>query len=559
MINNIKNFIRQADDMGMNAGDVHWGNRGVVWHRLNPGAFSKLPESMMNALAEQMKLFKSNYEQFAVNPKTGEAYSHFKGMLFTIYAEDRSISRDIENKIPPHLKQAADLVKKYEIKLPVSDEKAEKYIGGPQWISHYAYAWRDKFPNDVMFDENKSLPRSVLQMTSKVQEKYEHGPLVILPTTSGFGLFITTNKNNTVPIYIGQSPVGLTKYFDGNLSPNQSNVYMPDGPHGKVVPARFSKNTQNRTPEEIEMINNKEYLHRFIIQEDGSIGADFDGRFIPFNKEQISSIVPRLNTLWYIRPAVEKDGVTIDMGPWRMSDNLKEFLSDKTQPIGFEALKQLRLWLEGVKPGLHTPAEGFKIITIGPIFSNSLSLPVGETVGRSQFVTELTRSDHDRLAPGFYQKVKRGVQWVVLANEISDVRYQNSGTKIRPFNRAQGESERSPAYDSPQEAIMYVKSKYLSNSPNADQILNEMSESVAMADKALRAASEQDLNTTNTENRNNIQQNVTDVNNVPVNTVDKKEDQKNVFQKPRKTLDVSNYKDLYTSSVKKWLDLNGNK
>lgn len=564
---NIRKFIKQADDMGMNAGDIHWGNRGVVWHRFNIGSYSKMPQSMSNVISEQMRMFENNYERFAINNKTGKKYSDFRGMLFTIYAEDRSITPDIENKIPEDLKAAAEKVKRYEIKLPVSREKPEKYIGGNQWISHYAYAWKDQYPNDVSFDDSKSSPRSILQLTSKTQERYEHGPLIISPTSKGFGLFIHTNENRTIPIYIGQSAAGLTKYFEGNISPNQSNVYMPDGIKGKVIPARVSKDVTRRSVEENEMLRDQDNIHRFVIEEDGSIGIDVGGRFVPFSQQQISSIVPRLNTLWYIRPAKEVEGTTIDMGPWRMSEELKNLLSQENVSDGFVALKKLRNWLDTVKTDLHTPAEGFKIITIGPIFSSSNPIGEGETIGNSQFVTELTRSNHDKLAPGSYQRVRRDVQWVVLANEISEARYEAAGKTIRPSNRAQGESERSPVYDSPQEAIAYVKNKYLSNSQNSDKILNEMADSVMRADGALKAASGvEDVSFNQNVNQgvvvkqkpeiNNInQQNISQTNteNSQVNNNQTTNNQEIKKNKPRITLDPRSYKSSSTSDVKKWI------
>lgn len=553
--NKIMRFIRLADDMGMNQGDIHWGNRGVVWHRFNAGSYSRLPPAIQNALSEQTRMFRKNYEQYAINPKTGKPFTDFSGMLFTIYAEDRSITPDVDKRVPPNLRAAADLVKNFEVKLPPMSEKQEKAIGGPQWISHYAYAWRSEFPNEIQYDESKAMPRSVLQLTNEIHKKYEHGPLVIRNTDNGLGLFIATNLNNLVPVYIGQSAAGLTKYFAGNLAPNQSNVYMPEGPHGSVYPARKPKSINARD----DQPQYTENLQRFVILSDGSIGADFDGEFIPFNESQIKSIVPRLNTLWYIRPAKDIPGITTDMGPWRMSERLQKMLSHPTAPNGFEALRELRQWLEQIRPGLHTPAEGFKVITVGPIFSNALALPEGQTIGNVNFVTNLTKSNPETLDTGTVSMVRREVQWVVIANEYSEARMAAAGQGLRPSARAQGESERSPAYKNPAEAIMYVKAKYLSNSPNGDSILNELSRSVQYADKALQSALGDEGTPAVMPGQQQTRPQIAEPSTVnqAIPSAPQTNQTPNPIapkEKPRIRLDPSKYKQPNTASVKHWLN-----
>ena len=503
--------LSRTADMALNPGEVDYGNRqGLRWHRFSPGQFqgeNSLPEEASGTISNMMNRFKEEFSQFRMNPQTEQVITKFRGMIFAIYAHDTALSGQGADEIPPELQETAEFVRQNHLRMIPNG--TEKSIGTDFWITHNAHAYADLFPNDVQ-KVQKSSPESIVPLKSEGQRSkaeqadIPHGDLVVAPRGRGYGPFIDWD-GNLEPILRGQAATNTEKFFVDNLRMGASLVSMPQGPRGPIVSARRinlragdrdNVRLRDEQARRLEIYNDaihNETAYRLFNDEEGAIYAKNVSTEEEFylTEQQVQSIIrpEQLNRPFFVRPAKGQPISSIREGQWRVTDELKNHLATTDAPVGFQALTALREHLDnsyreqhGV--AMHAPYEGFKIIMIGPSFSNPKNLGEGQTQSLPGFATHLTATDPE-VQPEGPIDVNRGINWVVISNEIRP----NQQDRMNPWTRVQGKSERSASFATPQEAVQYVMSQYVdADVPGNQSVLSATAESLVEADRALNAA-----------------------------------------------------------------------
>ncbi len=513
MFNQLRLLNKTADDMALFPGQVDYGNRpGLRWHRFLPGQFSgqgSLPEDASNTISEMMSKFEQQFGQYRLNKSTGNVVSKFRGMLFVIYAKDSAVSNLQDGSLPKELQETAQFVNDHSVLLPPNG--TDKSVGTPFWITWNGGSYANLFPNQVIQTDRATSEeirpvKSEGELAAISKANYFWGNLSVAKTGKGYSP-VLENNGKTEKILRKQAPGNTSKFFIDDIAINMSMIAMPQGPTGPVTSARLTKLRagDRDNPEKIEdqqrrlQIYNdaKENGQLYIIKsdEEGSLFAQniIDSSIVYLSESQVKSILrpEQFGKPFYVKSA--KGQGSSSEGPWRMSYDLIKHLSESDSPYGFKSLQQLRSFKEEeyqskYNTPMHTPYEGFKIIMIGPVFSNPETME-GQTTTNPQFATHITSiqpgiESTDRIA------VERNVKWVVLANEIRP----NVGDLKNPWVRVQGKNERSQTFESAESAINYVMSQYVDmNVPGNANVLKSTAESVKEADKALKASQGQSL------------------------------------------------------------------
>jgi len=539
-MNNITELIKKLSrdaglvktSMALNPGEVDYGNRrGLRWHRFLPGQFQgsdSLPEEASSTIEKMINSFKDKFSQFRLNPKTQEVLTKYRGMIFAIYANDSAVNDSTMKGLPPELSETADFVKKNHVRMILNG--TDKSIGTPFWISYNAHAYLELFPNNIK-DVGKMSPESIIPVKSEKQisnmmdrarkkaidagaqpheaekiaeSKVLWGDVIVDETTNGFGLFLNTKKGME-PVLRGQTASNTEKFFVDNLRMGASLVSMPEGTQGKIESARrinLSKSDLNNEKRLNERSRRLDIYNNARANETAyTLNSDSEGGIYATNvatdathylsQQQVTSIVlpEQLSKPFLIKPQKGEPVSSIREGQWQMDEELRNHLETTDSPIGFQSLRALRDHADSAHTeqhgsSMHAPYEGFKIIMIGPVFSNASNLGEGRTTSRPGFATHIT-SPEDSLVEGDEIEVNRDVKWVVIANEVRP----NMQDKMNPWTNVKGKGDRSDPFKTPQEAVSYVMSNYIDADVKGNaSVLSSASESLVEADKALKAA-----------------------------------------------------------------------
>lgn len=549
----ISKIMKQSDDMGLFRGDVAYKNRNLNWHRLHRSPSSEssneqtkrlnqynlhgLPEMAVNVYQGQMERFRESYQNFALNSRTGKPLIDFNTMTFTIYAEDRLLDNDVENSLAtrPDLQEVAKFVDEMAIRLPPIDNgDNSKSIGSNFWFSHFGYAWQQQFPEDVQKVE-RFVPFGIYPYVPGKHDKLPHGKVVVGPTARGHGLFLSTSDGQMVPLYQGQTPEGFKKYFNKMLF-NQSFLYAPQGANGPIEQALSPKVSNDRlremystNPAEARKIEDAKRkfedrdniwifgldkesgtLLMFKTQGRGSLKSILQQK--PLSPEQIRNIVTPVifEKEW---TAITERGSAgqereVSQGPYNVSDRLKNNLMNQNNPIGIPRMIAYRNFCEQIRgEDLHTPLEGYKIITVGPIFSNpnTNNSNAGMTTTTAPMANPMHQVNPQQVSENV--DVIRGLKWLLLANEIQEPRLLAQGrNRLFPSKGAGGGGIHEEYYPTAKAAIQSMISKYLESSMERGEtkhIISEGARSVEAADKALRNAMLEESRTNNITPVNN--------------------------------------------------------
>lgn len=490
----IRKLLKKADmplfqDMG---GQL--SNRGLNWTRYQEGSFSnnKLPEDMIAQISELRNNFIQSFSQFAKNPKTGNVYDSFKGMIFTVYAPN-FIGDDLPNdvQLSPEQQATLDFVRKNNIILPGEKENPAKRIGTDWWLSHYGYAWKDKF-NDGIIDVGSSQSNKVVTINNPELARskgIDYGPVQISPTSSGgYGVFINTDaggsRNGFVSMLGIQAPQNMDKFFispGGNFSglrPNQSNIILPEGPSGNRVEYARQSRPRNRDGmsanelalseqinESIKNAREDGTLWQLRLADDGTLYAKrvLNGEEAPLSKSIVEQLIKPeyFQGMQGVVPAKIREDQVIEtgvgnMGRWKVSDEVKSaIMGDPSNPYAnpesIAALQALRKEINQIRGENRVELNGYHIITIGPKFSNPQNLGQGQTTSAPGFITPQTMvnpSDQSMIPV-----VERGTKWVVLVDE-----YQ--GEKLKFQGRRNNPKKKSAEFDDLHQAFEWAKGQY---------------------------------------------------------------------------------------------------
>lgn len=504
--------IKQAD-MGAMPGEPAYRNRGLTWHRLTMNQIHGLPEMAARIFQGQMHRFKEEYGKFMTNAKTGKVVSDFSAMIFTVYAEDRLLNNAVQKALPqrPELQHTADFVDNYEIRLPPNDPN--KGIGSDWWFSHFGYAYGIR-PSHLIEDQaggprQRAMPAAFQPYSSTDDRKQlPHGRIVIGPTGKGFGLFLSTTNNATIngqespagtmmPVFVGQSDEGFKKFVFPLLY-NKTLLIAPLGPGGPIRPGKRTKRKDQRISEhgyDAGYDPNSKWIFG-IDSEDGTFtmfqGRDESGQKIndtPLSRQQIESLVPRqvLQTEWTFRPAAGEVGeMGYSAGPYQLTEEQKQEIRNSQEYWGVPRLLEYRNFCEQVRgEELHTPFEGFKIITVGPINSSTALQEQHPDVTKTiaPMANPMHKKDPGQLSD--YPDVARGIKWLVLENECSSTRMEGQDkNRLNPSKGAGSCGIHTEVYETPQEAMTHLTSHY----GVPENVINAGMRSLEYADRALRAA-----------------------------------------------------------------------
>lgn len=502
---------KTADDMALFKGQVDYSNRqGLEWHRFVPGQFQgteSLPPDALEKIELMMNRFRAQFKQYAVNPKTNQIYSDFRGMLWVIYAHDNAVPSEDMANLPTELQQTAEFVNQTGVMLTPEGNQNDS-IGMPFWISYNAHAYKGLFPDEIMEDQPARAEeiRSVTntrQIEQAEQNGWAYGNLVVKPVGQGASLFLDKSGEST-PLIRGQSYGAMREYFKDKITIN-SDVSLPEGIMGRVVPAPLKRPRKGRLEEQAiseQAVRDQSNSVRQQAIAQGSLyqlRADQQGALFVtnrstkeshyLNQSQVQSLVNEqfLNKPLYIVPGVQPDlssfgdrGQEITkkrVGQWRMSPQLVQHLETSDGPYSFNKLRELRNFMGEMHLArhgseIHTPLEGIKVVMIGPAFTRPQE-EGGVTKTSPQFATHKTLANPE-LETSDFVNVEQ-VTWVIVANEIK----KNAQLK-NPW------SQTSQTYDkatSAPEAIEKAK-KYTGET----HIISEIADSVFRADAALRAA-----------------------------------------------------------------------
>lgn len=469
-------------------------NRGLQWVRFQEGSFgnSSLPEEMVKQISDQRASFNKSFAQFAINDKTGKAYDAFRGMIFTAYAPN-FIGDDLpaDAKLSPEQQATLQFAKQNNIVLPSKDEHPAKQIGTDWWLSHYAYAWKGQFDNEIE-DVGASLSNQVKTINNPEWARskgVDFGPVQVAPTSSGgYGVFINTDaggsENGFVPMLGIQAPQNMDKFFMRpnemfkGLRPNQSNIILPEGPSGNRVEYARQARPRNRAGLSQEQLNAYEQVNDSIrdaringtlwqlrLADDGTLFAKSvsTGEEEPLSKAIVEQLIePEYfqGMQGVIPAAMREDQVTEagvgNMGRWKVSDEVKSrIMGDPSNPYAnpqsIAALRALRNDINEARGHNRVELNGYHIVTIGPRFSNPQNIGEGQTTSKPGFVTPQTmvNPSDQSVVP----VVERGTKWVVLVDEFQ-------GEKLKSQNRKSNPKKKSAEFEDLHMAFEWAKGQY---------------------------------------------------------------------------------------------------
>lgn len=519
----ISSLVKRAD-MALNPGESDYLNReGLRWHRLfMNGQFSgdsTVPEGAVAQVQTMMQKFKESY---GPHPGTtgGNTSNDFVGMLFVIYAKDTVATDYVERGMAPQLQPSLDFVKQNHIRL-IQPGEHEKNVGSPFWQSWNGHAYAQMFPDKVQNAGLSTAPGLVslnteMDVQNYLSRGYAAGPLVVGRSSKGFGPFIQSGDKQ-VSALMGQEPSNQRKLFIDKIQPGSSAVQLLGNSATSLRQTRLRGARRENINEQSDQSDRRSRAHSavaggtaFVLfaDEEGALYgkriADIRGdkyvlsdeaRYL--TQQEVESLLnpsERIKPIG-IRPGRGEGKAGDKTGPWRFSPELAQSLEEggslSQEPYSFPMLRALREQVDqsyrleygrGEKDYMHSPYEGFKIIMVGPIFSNP-----EHAGGQTTVAPNLAKPVHmvDPSQQGGPIAVKRDVQWVVISNEVRP----NSGAMNKPWTNVRGANE-SHVFKTAREAITHLMGSYVDQSVQGnEQLLNELARSVQVADNKLRSSS----------------------------------------------------------------------
>lgn len=219
-----------------------------------------------------------------------------------------------------------------------------------------------------------------------------------------------------------------------------------------------------------------------------------------FTNQRNNQEVSIFQQSYHVKPSqgLEDDDLGPQAGSWQVSPEVKQWANDVNNPVGIDHLVAVREIAEEARGEsfTHTPFEGYKVITIGPIFSSATPLEHGETEAKP--FTATYRQKVDPSQTGSVVEVIRDVQWTVVANEVSLPRHIEYGKgSLNAASKVQGKADRSPNFSNLEEVESYLIETYARKPDGHDPITERTIRSGIQgikkgAERALSAAAEID-------------------------------------------------------------------
>lgn len=528
MINtNLRQIISRLvkhSDMALNPGERDYMNReGLRWHRLfMNGQFqggNSVPQGAAAQVQRMMQQFKDSYSGYS-GTSGGNTQNDYVGMLFAIYAKDTAATDYVQKSLPPQLQPTMDFVQDNQIRL-IQPGDHDKNIGSPFWQSWNGEAYASLFPQHVKNAGISTAPglislRSDAEADSARAKGWAAGPLVAGQTSRGFGPMIQ-NGDKMVSALMGQEASNQRKIFVDKVQPGASAVELLGNSArslrqtklrgGRVDNVREMDDQSARREAVTQAIAKRTAFVLFADDEGGLYGKPVlemkGGKYVVSNESRYltqGEVDSLLNPSERIKPIAIRpgrgDGKAGDKtGPWRFAPELAQALEEggsmADQPYSFSNLRALREHVDqayrlehgkGEDQMMHSPYEGFKIIMIGPIFSNP-EHGGGQTTMGPNLMKPVHMVDPSQNEGPI--AVNRGVQWVVVSNEIRP----NGGALNKPWTQVRGANE-THTFKTAREAIAHVMGSYVDEGvAGNEQLLNELARSVQVADNKLRGAS----------------------------------------------------------------------
>lgn len=518
----VARLVKRAD-MALNPGERDYMNReGLRWHRLFmngqfQGAGSLPPEATAQVQA-MMQQFKDAYSGYA-GTTTGNASNDYVGMLFVIYAKDTVATDYVRRSLPPQLKPTLDFVQENQVRL-IQPGEHDKNIGSPFWQSWNGHAYAKIFPQDVT-NVGMSTAPSLISLRSDEEaavarsKGWAAGPLVVGKTSRGFGPMIQSDDKMVSPL-MGQEPSNQRKVFIDKVQPGASAVELLGSSARSLRQTKLRGGRAKNQRELDDQMARRERVTQAIARgsayvlfadEEGALYGKRilemkGGKYVVSNETRYltqGEVESLLNPSERIKPVAIRPGkgegkAGDKTGPWRFSPELAQALEEggsmADHPFSFPNLRALRRHVDqsyrleyGKNEGemMHSPYEGFKVIMIGPRFSNPEHAGGQTTMGPS-LMKPVYMADPSQTEGPF--AVNRGIDWVVVSNEIRP----NSGAMDKPWTQVRGANE-THAFKSAREAIAHVMASYVDESVQGnEQLLNELARSVQVAENKLRSA-----------------------------------------------------------------------
>jgi hypothetical protein len=518
----VSRLVKQAD-MALNPGERDYINReGLRWHRLfMNGQFqggNSVPPAAAAQVQRMMQKFKDSYSGYA-GTSTGNTQNDYSGMLFAIYAKDTAATDTVKRSMPPELQPTMQFVEDNQIRL-IQPGEHDKNIGSPFWQSWNGGAYAKIYPQLVQNAGISTAPglvslRSEEEAAVARSKGWAAGPLVSGQTSRGFGPMIQS-ENKLVSALMGQEPSNQRRVFIDKVQPGASAVELLGNSarslrQTKLRGGRITNNQEvsdqsARRDAAAQAIARSTAFVLFADDEGALYGKKIlemrGGKYVVSDESRYltqGEVDSLLNPAERIKPVAIRPGkgegkAGDKTGPWRFSPELAQSLEEggnlSAEPYSFVNLRALRSHVDqsyqlenGKNEGelMHSPYEGFKIIMVGPIFSNP-----EHAGGQTTTSPNLAKPVHmvDPAQMGGNVAVNRGVQWVVVSNEIRP----NAGAMDKPWTQVRGANE-SHVFKTAREAISHVMGSYVDESVEGNEsLLNELARSVQVADNKLRGA-----------------------------------------------------------------------
>lgn len=509
--------------MALNPGEKDYQNReGLRWRRLfMNGQFTgdgSLPAEATGQIHRMMEQFKDSYSGYAGSSK-GRAENDYVGMLFVIYAKDTIATDAVEKSMPPQLEPSLEFIKANHIRMIQSGDHG-KNIGSPFWQSWNGQAYAELFPGQVQNSGQSTAPgvislRSDQEVEAARAKGWAAGPLVAGRLSSGYGPAIQ-NGDQFVSALMGQEASNQRKLFIDKVQPGASAVELLGNSAKSLrqTKLRGGRTTNQREIEDqsvrrsaasaaiaqgtayVLFADSEGALYGKKVQEmkGGKYIVSGETRYL--TQAEVESVLnpsERIKPI-AIRPGTGEGKAGDKIGPWRFSPELVQSLEDggslSGEPFSFANLRMVREYADeayrldfGNGQGqMHSPYEGFKVIMIGPIFSNPEHAGEQTTMGPS-LMKPVHMVDPSQSEGPF--AVERGTQWVVVSNEVRP----NGASMNKPWTQVRGASE-THTFRSAREAISHVMGSYVDqNVEGNNHLLSELARSVQVAENKLRAAS----------------------------------------------------------------------
>lgn len=510
--------------MALNPGETDYGNReGLRWHRLfMNGQFSgegSLPQTAASQVQRMMQQFKDSYSGEA-GTSTGNTRNDYVGMLFAIYAKDTIATDYVQKGVPPQLEETMNFVKDNHVRL-IQPGEHDKNIGSEFWQSWNGAPYANLFPQFVKNVGQSTAPglisvRSEQEMASAKSRGWAVGPLVSGRTSKGYGPMIRTEDGKMVSALMGQEPSNQRKIFVDKVQPGSTAIELDGNSARSLRQTKLrggrAENQNDRSDQSTRMdavsqaiakgsayvlFADEEgslYGKKIVNMKGGKYSVSNEVRYL--NEIEVDSLLnpsERIKPI-AIRPGSGEGKAGDKIGPWRFSPEFAQALEEggglSDRPFSFSNLRMLRMYADQAyqsnfsKPEnqmMHSPYEGFKIIMMGPIFTNPEHAG-GQTVSNPGLAKPVHMVDPSQTDGPI--ALNRGVQWVVVSNEIRP----NAGVMDKPWTQVRGANE-SHVFKTAREAISHVMNSYVDESIQGnDQLLNELARSVQVADNKLRSA-----------------------------------------------------------------------